>query len=190
MVNNNNMSTQVWKPTFESCDTYMSERTGKYEYRAIRYRKAADWLMNNGLTDQHTICDIGAGWTEFDYCLRKEYDWKGRYIPIDGGINNIDLNVWEPEREINFYVALEILEHLHNPSRIIKELQQTSQGIFVSVPDPTKVNIFELDPTHVTDEITEKFLQTHGFTVTSDKIYGGVFSNGNNDALIANWLKN
>ena len=76
----------------------MSERTGKYEYRAIRYRKAADWLMKNGLTDKHTITDIGAGWTEFDYCLRKEYDWKGRYIPVDGGISNIDLNVWEPER--------------------------------------------------------------------------------------------
>ena len=59
----------------------------------------------------------------------------------------------------------------------------------MSVPDPTKVNIFDLDPTHVTDEITTEFLQKHGFAVTSDKIYGGVFSSGDNDALIANWLK-
>lgn len=179
----------IWNPSFQSCDTYLGERTGKYEYRAVRYRKAADWLFLNGLDDSHTICDIGAGWTEFDYCLRKEYDWKGRYIPIDGGITNIDLNNWVPEREVSFFVALEILEHLQNPVRLIREMKKkTSHGIVVSVPDPAKLDIIELDPTHIT-EVDEIMLQREKFITVSEKLYGGVFTNGGNDALMGYWMK-
>jgi hypothetical protein len=179
-----------WEPSFASCDDYMNERTGKYEYRAIRYRKAADWLILNGLTDQSTVCDIGAGWTEFDYCLRTEYDWKGRYIPIDGGISSIDLNDWVPERSVEFYVGLEILEHLYNPMRLVRELQRTaSGGIAVSVPDPDNVDVFGLDDTHVI-EVTRSMLEGENFTVTSEQLYGGVFSDGRNDALMGFWTPN
>jgi hypothetical protein len=179
-----------WTPSFTSCDDYLNERTGKYDYRAVRYRKAADWLFLNGLTDEHTIVDIGAGWTEFDYCLRKEYDWRGRYIPIDGGINNIDLNNWVPERNVDFFVALEILEHLHNPVRLLNEMQNHSNiGVVLSVPDPEKVDVFGLDETHVI-EVTTQMLEEQGVTAVSEQLYGGVFSDGDNDALMGYWLKN
>lgn len=177
-----------WVPTFESCDDYLHSRTGKYEYRAIRYRKAADWLMLNGLSNSDTLTDIGAGWTEFDYCLRKEYDWRGRYIPVDGGITNIDLNTWEPERETDWFVGLEILEHLRNPERLVRVLQQsTIKGAVVSVPDPSKVDVFSLDSTHLV-EVHEADLLRWGFAVTSEQLYGGVFSDGSNDALMGWWL--
>ena len=175
-----------WQPSFASCDDYLNERTGKYEYRAIRYRKAADWLILNGLNDGHTICDIGAGWTEFDYCLRKEYDWKGRYIPIDGGISNVDLNTWVPEREVDFFVGLEILEHLKNPMRLVRDMQSKSKGIVISVPDPAKLDIFALDDTHIT-EVDTRMLTGEGFTVVSEQLYGGVFNGGDNDALMGYW---
>ncbi len=178
-----------WEPTFESCDTYLNSRTGKYEYRAVRYRKAVEWLKRHGLTDDDTLVDIGAGWTELDYCLRKEYDWRGRYIPIDGGISNLDLNSWVPERQVEWFVGLEILEHLTEPERLVNVLQNsTVKGGVVSVPDPAKVDVFALDSTHVT-EVHETDLREWGFEVTSEQLYGGVFSEGANDALMGWWLK-
>src|SRR3954447_20449205 len=102
----------TWIPTITNCDTYLGDRTGKYEWRAIRYRAALDAMRENGLTDSDTIVDVGAGWTEFDYCARAEYHWKGRYIPIDGGIDGTDINYWRPSRRADYFIALEILEHL------------------------------------------------------------------------------
>lgn len=176
-----------WTPSFTSCDDYLNERTGKYEYRAVRYRKAADWLFANGLTNDHTICDIGAGWTELDYCLRKEYDWRGRYIPVDGGITDVDLNVWVPERQVEFFVGLEILEHLHDPIRLLKALKSSaSKGLVVSVPDPDMVDVFALDDTHVI-EVTREMLESEHLYVSSEQLYGGVYSGGTNDALMGFW---
>ena len=177
----------AWTPSFESCDDYLNERTGRYEYRAVRYRKTADWLMLNGLDNDSTLCDIGAGWTEFDYCLRKEYDWQGRYIPVDGGISNVDLNVWEPERPVDFFVALEILEHLYEPARLIQAMQShTRKGIAISVPDPEQVDVLAMDDTHVI-EVTRELLEAENFTVRSEQLYGGVFSEGRNDSLMGFW---
>ena len=89
----------TWTPTIQSCDSYLDDRTGKYEFRAVRYRAAADWLTASGLTHDMTVVDVGAGMTELDYCLRAEYGWRGRYIPVDGGIDGVNLNAWTPPRE-------------------------------------------------------------------------------------------
>lgn len=174
--------------SFQQFDDYLSLRTGSYDYRAVRYRLAAHFMQQNSLDNNSTVYDIGAGWTELDYCLRTELDWRGRYIPIDGGISSVDLNTWIPERTVEFSVALEILEHLGDPVRLIKELQVHSrQGIIVSVPNPRTVDVIGIDETHVT-VVTREMLEEQGFTVVEKTLYGGVFSDGEPDALFATWL--
>lgn len=173
--------------SYDACDEYMHSRTGKYEWRAIRYRAAIDYLQSLSLTSHDTVCDLGAGWTEFDYCLRREYDWRGRYMPLDAGLYPVDLNTWSPNREVEFFVALEILEHLHDPERLLKELQaHATKGIVISVPNPETVDVLEIDVTHVSTP--DKSLFTNlGFRVEEKMFYGGVFSQGRPDSLFATW---
>ncbi len=171
-----------------SCDDYMLSRTGRYEHRAVRYRLAAKWLFSVGLSDDHTLVDVGAGWTEFDYCLRAEFNWRGRYIPLDGGIDGTNLEEWTAVRDFDWFVALELLEHLENPSRLVAELQRASRlGGVVSVPDPAQVDVFAMDETHVV-EIPTPMLRSWGFTVEEVQLYGGAFGGRATDALLGTWL--
>lgn len=179
----------TWVPTINNCDQYMDDRTGKYEYRAIRYRKAITTMFRLGLDDTMTIMDVGAGMTEFDYCLRAEFNWRGRYIPIDGGIDGTDLNHWEPPRDAHWFVALELLEHLHNWQGLVTRMQhKASRGIVVSTPNPLTTDVIGMDPTHVV-EIYDTELMSKGFEVTEEFFYGGVFSNGQRDSLFGVWSK-
>jgi hypothetical protein len=178
-----------WEPTIQNCDNYMDERTGKYEYRAVRYRHAIDCMFVNNLDDSMTVFDIGAGMTEFDYTLRAEYNWRGRYIPIDGGIDGTDLNYWQPAREGHWFVALELLEHLTNWRYLVSAMQdKATQGIVISTPNPRTTDVIGMDPTHVV-AITPQMLETHGFTVSEQTFYGGVFSNGEPDSLFGVWTR-
>jgi hypothetical protein len=179
----------TWTPTLQNCDNYMGERTGKYEWRAIRYRHAIETMMANGLDDSMTIYDVGAGMTEFDYCLRAEYNWRGRYIPIDGGIDETDLNTWIPPREADWFVALELLEHLWNWRGLVNWMQhKTKRGIVVSTPNPATTDVIGMDPTHVC-EIWPEDLGAYGFAVSEETFYGGVFSEGKPDSLFGVWMK-
>lgn len=172
-----------------SQDKYLSERTGKYEFRAVRYRLAADELVRMGLNDSHTLLDLGAGWTEFDYCLRVEYGWRGRYIPVDGSINGEDLNIWHPPREYDFFVGLELLEHLASPAHLVEAVQRkTLVGGVVSVPDPSKFDIMSIDDTHIT-EVTSHMLEGWGFVTQNVQLYGGIHTAGEDDALLGVWEK-
>jgi hypothetical protein len=167
----------------------MDERTGKYEYRAIRYRAAIDWMISQGLDDTMTVVDVGAGMTEFDYCLRVEYGWRGRYIPVDGGIDGTDLNEWVPPRDAHFFVALELIEHLEGwPSLVRRMKDRAVVGVVMSTPNPYTTDVIGMDPTHVT-EIYPIDLEDKGFTVENAMFYGGVFSNGQPDSLFATWRK-
>lgn len=179
----------TWTPTIQSCDQYMSEREGRYEYRAVRYRHAINTMLEHGLDDSMTIFDVGAGMTEFDYCLRKEYDWRGRYIPIDGGIDGTDLNEWIPPRNAHWFVALELLEHLTNWQHLVQQMTwQATHGIVVSTPNPRTTDVLGMDHTHVC-EIHPGDLIKRGFTVTEETFYGGVFSNGQPDSLFGKLIK-
>lgn len=179
----------TWVPTIQSCDQYMDERTGKYEFRAIRYRAAIEAMYLNGLDDSMTVFDVGAGMTEFDYCLRAEYNWRGRYIPIDGGIDGTNLNLWTPPREAHWFVALEILEHLWNWRGLVDRMQaKASQGIVISTPNPATTDVIGMDSTHVC-EVFEADLGARGFDVTAETFYGGIFSNGLPDSLFGVWTK-
>lgn len=179
----------TWVPTIPNCDNYMDSRTGKYEYRAVRYRFAIEEMLRRGLDDTMTIVDVGAGMTEFDYTLRREYNWRGRYIPVDGGIDGTDLNYWVPPREAHWFVALELLEHLFDWRMLVGRMKQNaSQGIVISTPNPRTTDVLGMDPTHVT-EIWPGYLSTWGFNVTEQTFYGGVFSNGEPDSLFGVWTR-
>jgi hypothetical protein len=165
----------------------MDERTGKYEYRAVRYRHAIKAMLARGLDDSMTIFDVGAGMTEFDYCLRAEFGWRGRYIPVDGGIDGTDLNSWVPPRDAHWFVALELVEHLVNWSWLVHAMQfKASKGIVVSTPNPRTTDVIGMDPTHVC-EVHKSSLESMGFGVTEETFYGGVFSNGEPDSLFGIW---
>jgi len=177
----------TWIPTIPNCDQYMDERTGKYEWRAVRYRAAIEAMLEAGLDDSMTIFDVGAGMTEFDFCLRAEYRWMGRYIPIDGGIDGTDLNRWVPPREAHWFVALELLEHLTNWEHLVRQMQfSATQGVVISTPNPRTTDVIGMDPTHVV-EIQPGALRDYGFKVTEETFYGGVFSNGEPDSLFGVW---
>ena len=165
----------------------MASRAGRYEHRAIRYRAAAEFFTGLQLDGTSTVYDLGAGWTEFDYCLRAEYAWRGRYIPVDAGITEVDLNHWAPERPVEFTAALEIIEHLYDPMRLVRAMQAaTTRGIAVSVPNPRTVDVLGIDETHVAI-ITPQMLEAEGFHVEERLFYGGVYSDGEPDALFATW---
>jgi hypothetical protein len=167
----------------------MDERTGKYEYRAVRYRHAIEAMYANGLDDSMTIFDIGAGMTEFDYCLRREYDWRGRYIPVDGGIDGTNLNLWEPPRDAHWFVCLEIFEHLWNFRTLIERMQEKAHcGIVMSTPNPATTDVLGMDPTHVL-EVHEGNLTSRGFEVSAETFYGGIWSEGKPDSLFGIWRK-
>lgn len=178
----------TWTPTIQNCDNYMDERTGKYEYRAVRYKRAIEEMYRHGLDDSMTIFDVGAGMTEFDYCLRSTYGWRGRYIPVDGGIDGTDLNEWKPPRDAHWFVALELLEHLtHWPTLMVNMQAAAKSGIVISTPNPRTTDVIGMDPTHVC-EIKPEALDVFGFKVTEETFYGGVFSNGEPDSLFGVWI--
>lgn len=170
-------------------DTYLSQRTGTFEKRAVRYRAALGALRDLGLSDSSTLYDIGAGWTELDVTLRVEGEWKGRYIPIDLGLDlHHDLESWSPPRPADYAVALEVLEHLRDPWRLVTQLQKSVTAIVVSVPNPRTVDVLDIDETHQTI-ITAADLAARGFTVREELFYGGVYSAGEKDALFAVWQR-
>jgi hypothetical protein len=168
-------------------DEYLAERTGTFERRAVRYRTALRALRAAGLDDSHTIYDIGAGSTELDITLRVDGRWRGRYIPIDWGIDaRHDLETWRPPRPADYAVALEVLEHLDDPWRLVSAMQECVPMIVVSVPNPRTVDVLGIDRTHRT-VITRQHLESMGFTVREELFYGGVYSGGQPDALFATW---
>lgn len=136
-----------------------------------------------GLSHEDTVVDFGAGWTEFDFCLRKEFDWRGRYIPVDGGIDGTDLNEWTPKRKAEWFVGLEILEHLSDPFALVQRIKPyATKGILVSTPNPDTTDVLGMDPTHVTP-ITFGELATE-----FSRVYRTTFYGQEDDSLFAVWL--
>jgi len=170
-----------WCPTISNCDQYLNARTGKYEWRRVRYAAALKAMqITSGLSDEDTLIDFGAGWTELDYCLRTEGNWRGRYIPLDGGIDGEDLNNWHPRREVDWIVALEIVEHLSDPLVVIERMKRfVRKGVIISTPNCDTVDVLGMDDTHVSI-VTKKQLQEAKFVVWERAFYGT-----KNDSLFA-----
>lgn len=169
-----------------TCDNYLASRTGKYEWRSVRYHKTLDWLKAAGLHDCHTLMDVGAGWTEFDYALRTYANSRCRYIPVDGGIDGTNLETWIPPRQADWFVALEIIEHLENPWRLLDELEEScirGGGIVISTPNPDTTDVLGMDRTHKTP-IKAQELAMRGYDVFHTSFYGK-----EEDSLFATWRK-
>lgn len=174
-------------PTTNNCDQYLSEREGKYEYRAIRYRAAIRELYAMGLDDSMTVVDVGAGMTEFDYCLRAEFGFRGRYIPIDGGIDGTDIRTWQP-RQAHFFVALEILEHIEDWRGLMMRMKNAAtKGIVLSTPDPRACDVLAMDPTHVVS-IHADDLRNMNVGVQRKNFYGSTYGDFmGTDSLMGVW---
>lgn len=156
----------------QDCDEYLGERTGCYEFRRERYIPTVNEMLRMGLSDTDTVYDVGAGMTEFDYCLRTEGDFRGRYIPIDGGIDGINLEEWKPPRVADFFVALELLEHLENPSELVYQMKiRCNKAIIISTPNPMTTDVLGMDRTHKTP-ITTAWLDYWGFSWRVASFYG------------------
>ncbi|SDE48897.1 hypothetical protein [Glycomyces harbinensis] len=153
------------------CDEYGRLGRRPYAERKIRYQVASEWMRREGLADHHTVVDVGAGWTELDFCLRTEHEWRGRYVPVDGWLDGTGLDSWSPARSFEWFVALEILEHLHDPFRLLRELMKSATaGVVVTTPNPF-VHDLSLDPTHITP-ITQEMLEDFGLTTSLHNLYG------------------
>lgn len=167
-----------------ACDDYLGARTGHYGYRRIRYGAAADVMAAHGLTDDDTVLDVAAGWTEFGYLLHAERDWRGRYWPVDGGLDGTDLEVWVPPRPVEWAVALEIVEHLWTWERLVRALQeQAVRGVVISTPNPETTDVLGMDETHVRP-VWRRELEALGFRVEPRSFYGKP-----EDSLFAWWLR-
>jgi hypothetical protein len=129
-------------------------------------------IEHGGLADTDTVIDVGAGWTELDYCLRSEFDWRGRYMPVDGSLDGVDLNVWSPPRDAEWFVALEIVEHVYDPCRLIRAMQERAlKGVIISTPNPETTDVLGMDPTHVV-EVFADTLRCLRFDVQPRSFYG------------------
>ncbi len=156
----------------EPCNRYLAARTAAYADRLPRYMAAAGVLAKGGLTDSMTVCDVGAGWTEFDICLRAILRWKGRYWPVDGGLDGTDLELWVPPQHADWFIALEVLEHLANPDRLLAAMMGAARkGVVISTPNPRTVDVLGMDADHRTI-IYATYLEHLGFTVTAQSFYG------------------
>lgn len=160
----------TWQPSVKTCDEYLDQRTGCYQYRTERYSAAASKMYP--LLDSDTVFDIGAGMTEFDYYLRVSCGWKGRYCPIDGGIDSTNIDDWTPPRDAEWFVLLEILEHLYKPAMLLEKIKQyATKGIVLSTPNSRTTDVLGMDHTHVTI-IEFDMLKDLGFTVQERSFYG------------------
>lgn len=166
-------------------DAYLAARTGCYAFREVRYRAAAGAMMTHGpLMNDDTLFDVGCGWTEFDYYLREKLKWRGRYIPVDACIDGVDLDRWEPPREAEWFVALEVLEHMEDPRHLLRVMRNAStKGIVLSTPNPATTDVLGMDPTHRTP-IPAEWLQRWGFIVQACSFYGE-----RDDSLLAVWTR-
>lgn len=169
-------------PSREQWEEYLGERTGTYAYRCRRYYAVNKKLKELGFVDGDLIYDVGAGMCEFGRYLFREADWTGRYVPVDGAIDGTELNDWAPPVTAHAFVAIEVIEHLRDPGRMLALMQvQATRGVVVTTPNPETVDVLALDRTHV-HPIPVWFLRHFGFEVETVSLFGKP-----DDTLIGTW---
>ena len=165
---------------------YLAERNGTFEWRCRRYAEVADELESLGLANNDTIIDVGAGYCEFDRYLRGVRGWHGIYVPVDGAINGVELDAWIPDFRPNFFVCIEVIEHLDNPYRMLTHFERFAEnGAVVTTPNCNEVDVIALDRTHVSFVPPQWFVEHHGWSVRGKEL----FNHGENDTLIATYAQ-
>ncbi|MBB5123088.1 hypothetical protein [Streptomyces eurocidicus] len=156
----------------KECEGYARLDRRPYHERKSRYQVACDRLLRGGLCERDIVVDIGAGYTELDFCLRTEHGWRGRYVPIDGWVDGTDIEKWAPEFDFHWFAALELLEHLHDPKRLVEELKARAEfGFVITTPNPDVVDVLAMDPTHITP-LSRDLLESWGIYTTLHNFYG------------------
>lgn len=167
----------------QAADEYLAARTGHYTLRCERYDAALEAMHTLGLSDECTVFDVGSGWGEFAARMHG-HGVHARYIPVDAGIDGTDLDHWTPPRHADFFVALELLEHLNRPQRLITEMKRYARrGVIVSTPNPRTTDVLGMDATHLTS-ITAVSLEMQGLKVREESFYGREA-----DSLFAVWRR-
>jgi trans-aconitate methyltransferase len=162
---------------------YLSERTGTYEFRCRRYAAVLDVLCVMGFSTTDSLCDVGCGAQEFEKFCR-EQGWTGEYTAVDGSIDGTDLDVWLPERTFDWMIAIEVIEHLHDPHRMLQTLRQHSvKGSAVTTPNPEVVDVLAIDRTHVSI-VYPSDLANAGFVWVRDTLFSSDEFRKRNDSLI------
>lgn len=166
---------------------YLGERTGTLEYRFQRYAAVADELQAAGLDDSRIIADLGAGMGDFDFYLRTIRGFKGRYLPVDAAINGVDLSMgWRPPVTFDFVTAIELIEHLASPEKLIDEaVNAATKAVIITTPNTDALGesyVKRIDRTHVRP-IYEHDLRAWG----ADKIVEASFFGKPDDSYLAVW---
>jgi hypothetical protein len=172
----------------QAADDYLEARTGTYDQRCVRYDAAIEAMGAGGLCDFCTVVDVGSGWGECGARLHQTVPHDGshfhraRYIPVDACIDGTDLETWNPPRDADWFVCLEVLEHLANPARLAYAMRaKATRGIVVSTPNPATTDVLGMDPTHKTP-LPAAFFESLGFVVEERSFYGQPA-----DSLFAVW---
>lgn len=161
---------------------YLGKRTGTYEFRCLRYAAVVEVLHELDLLHTDIVVDVGAGMCDFDRYLRQTAGFQGRYLPVDASISGTDLNIWVPPVEYDFFVAIETMEHLRDPSMVLRRLKAAAQkGVVLTTPNPDTVDVLGIDETHISP-ITEEMLREWGFVVRPLQAF-----NKPADTLLAHW---
>ena len=154
-----------------ACDEYLGQRVSSYWFRCRRYKAVADKLFQLGLKDSDTIYDLGAGRCDFDYYLRVTKKWRGRYVPVDGSLDGTNLETWNPP-ETDWFVSIEVIEHLTNPLEFLYNLICSARkGVVVTTPNPATTDVLGMDPTHVAP-IPMFELRDAGFKAETRSFFG------------------
>lgn len=134
------------------CNSYLGKRVGTYEFRCRRYKAVFDEMVIAGFNPDSTVVDVGAGRCEFGLYIRERMPHsRHAYIPIDGAIDGVDLETWEPHLLADYYVAIEVLEHLANPGRLFRAMQRrAARGVILTTPNPETTDVLGMDETHKT----------------------------------------
>ena len=151
---------------------YMRDRVGDYAFRSrTRYKSVAIELAVLGLSDEHLLVDVGAGTTQFDYFLRTDMGFNGRYLPVDATLDGTDLETWTPAVVPDFAVAIEVIEHLHDAERMLGILEHVKIASVITTPNPAVVDVIACDPTHVS-VIPEGLLRRRGWRTSTESLFG------------------
>jgi hypothetical protein len=138
--------------------------------RLWQYHWAVQTMSALGLTNNDLIVDVGAGMCDLDYVLRQR-GWFGRYLPVDASIDPaIDLDVWFPTFEADFYVCIDTVEHVHDWRRLVLHLMgHARKGVLVTTADAETIDVLGMHPSHVS-ALTMDDLCSTGLVVTNKPV--------------------
>lgn len=151
---------EMWNHYLDASETY-----GTYFNRRPEYMMVARELFMMGIQDDESVLDVGAGSCDMDQYLRTECDWRGKYIPIDGVIDGVDLNSWVPQKglQVDWVVCIETIEHVFDPERLVRLcLALARKGVVFTTPNPDVVDVLAVDCTHFASITKEQLSEWTG----------------------------